>query len=127
MGPQNLTLEKNTSTSLLISWSVIQRDYVNGVLRGYVIEYWPIDEVNDTKNTTVAPGKTEVELINLLKFTNYSIRFAGMTYKGIGNWSEVMLRTAEDSELDEIFTLNSGILRNTTFSYLMSVLFFSVL
>ncbi|XP_028392974.1 uncharacterized protein LOC114517441 isoform X2 [Dendronephthya gigantea] len=96
IGPQNLTLENRTSTSLLISWSAIHQEYVNGVLRGYVIEYWPIDDVNDTKNATVGPGKTEVELINLLKFTNYSIKFAGMTWKGIGNWSDTMFQTAED-------------------------------
>jgi hypothetical protein len=68
------------------------------VLRGYVIEYWPVGNRNDIANATVDPLVTEVELTNLIKFTNYSIKFAGMTYKGVGNWSEIMLQTAEDSK-----------------------------
>ena len=97
--PENTTLVGNTSTSLNISWSAVPPEFVHGVLRGYVIEYWPVDDVNDTANTTVEPWKTEVEITNLKKFTNYTIKFAAMTAKGVGNWSEIIvMRTDEDSK-----------------------------
>ncbi len=63
-----------------------------------MIEFWPVGNVNDTANATVEPWVTEIELTNLMKFTNYSIKFAGLTAKGVGNWSEVMLQTAEDGK-----------------------------
>jgi hypothetical protein len=78
-------------------------------LRGYVIEYWPVEHVNDSLNATVESWVTEVELTNLMKFSNYSIKFAGMTAKGVGNWSEVILQTAEDSMFNLwIFTVPIG-------------------
>ena len=91
-------MEKNTSTSLLISWSAIPQEFIHGVLRAYVIEYWLVDHINDSLNATVEPWVTEVELTNLKKFANYSIKFAGITSKGVGNWTEVMLQTAEDGK-----------------------------
>ena len=94
--PENVTLQNRTSTSLNISWSAVPPQFVHGVLRGYVIEYWLVHDVNDTTNTTVEPWKTEVQITNLMKFTNYTVRFAAMTAKGIGNWSEIMLQTDED-------------------------------
>ena len=72
---------------------------MHGVLRAYVIEYWPVDDANDTANTTVEPWKTEVEIANLMKFTNYTIKFAAMTAKGVGNWSEIMVQTDEDGKI----------------------------
>ena len=94
-----MTLQNRTSTSLNISWSAIPQAFVHGVLRAYVIEYWPLADQNDTANTTAEPWKTEKELIELKKFTNYSIRISGMTSKGLGNWSEIItLQTDEDSK-----------------------------
>ena len=97
--PDNITLVSNTSTSLNISWSAVPSEFVHGVLRGSVIEYWPVHDVNDTKNTTVEPWKTKIEITNLMKFTNYSLTFAAMTSKGVGNWSEItVMQTDEDSK-----------------------------
>jgi hypothetical protein len=56
----------------------------------------PADNINATTNTTVGQWETEVQLTNLMKFTNYSIKFAAMTVKGVGNWSKIMLQTDED-------------------------------
>lgn len=94
--PNNITIQNRTSTSLNISWSAVPQEFVHGVLRGYVIEYWPADKINATTNTTVGQWETEVQLTNLMKFTNYSIKFAAMTVKGVGNWSKIMLQTDED-------------------------------
>ena len=63
-----------------------------------MIEYWPLHDANDTANTTTESWVYEVELVDLMKFTNYTIKFAGMTAKGVGNWSEITLQTSEDSK-----------------------------
>ena len=122
--PTNITLEKNTSTSLLISWSAIPQEFIHGVLRAYVIEYWLVDHINDSLNATVEPWVTEVELTNLKKFANYSIKFAGLTSKGVGNWSEVMLQTAEDSRFNFDIFQYDPITRNTYRDIMMSFCLF---
>ena len=94
--PGNVTLPKSTSTSLHISWSTIPQEFVHGVLRGYIFTYWPVEDINDTANATAGPDATTIDLKGLKKFTNYSIKFAGLTYKGVGNGSDIILQTSED-------------------------------
>ena len=90
--------DRKTTSSLMISWTAIPEDHVNGKLLGYHITYKPIkisdqnaDEAEAKTVTVPASERNELTLESLSSFTQYSITIAGYTAAGDGKTSEAVL------------------------------------
>lgn len=98
--PPTLTIVFNTSsTSIKVNWKTIPRDYVHGVLFGFVVLYRAVHNESEDmyREREVGPNRTSLELTGLWKYTKYGIRVLGFTRVGWGAISpEVVAQTDED-------------------------------
>lgn len=86
--------QNTSSTSLNITWEAIPRADINGILRAYILFY---NSSEGFHNVTLLPDKLSVHLTGLKKFTEYELRVAGVTSKGVGGMSpRTLLYTHED-------------------------------
>ena len=90
--------DRKSTSSLMISWTDIPEEDVNGKLLGYHITYKPIkisdqnvDEAEAKTVTMPASGRNELSLESLSSFTRYNITVAGYTAAGDGKTSEAVL------------------------------------
>lgn len=85
-----------SSTSLIVSWKAIAKDDINGILLSYRIFYKTLAE-NVIHLKTVPTTNLSCALNKLRKYTQYEIRVAGVTSKGVGGKSEItVISTDED-------------------------------
>ena len=70
-------------------------------MKNYSVRYWSLGEEHSGE-VALSGNKTSVELIGLLKFTNYSIIIAAFTV-GYSNYSTpVIVSTAEGGKLQSL-------------------------
>lgn len=100
-GPTNFTGHNTSSTSLVIKWSSIPQEFINGILLGYKIYHARASELNIPYETlTVSPDTFSKELTGLSKYTEYCIQIAGFTRKGDGSLTQYLnIVTDQDSKL----------------------------
>ena len=87
-----------TSTKITVQWREVPYVSRNGDIVGYTVRYHSVSGCNNTilHNDTDTLGATLVELI---PFTNYSIKVAAANVNGTGPFSTpVYLRTNGDSK-----------------------------
>lgn len=91
-GPLSLTGFNISSTALNISWSLIPKEYRNGIITGYRVHF--DDNIHHSGSITLPFFQRNVVLEGLLSYSLYNISVAGLTRKGEG-WSRtsVMIRT----------------------------------
>ena len=112
--PQNITLKNSSSTSILVRWEPIPKDYVHGILLGIKLFYRSAprdnsivfssrarrateEEWSEYTSITLPPNALSYEMTFLKKFTNYSVVILGFTSKGDGNVShQFVVSTDED-------------------------------
>ena len=99
IGPPNFSGVNISSYDLQLNWSRIPNDGWQGVPLGYTILYRETNADVSTWNSSVVNDKNSLSNIipNLTAYTNYTIRIAGFTIKGNGNFTkDIVVSTAED-------------------------------
>ena len=113
--PQDIELQNSSSTSILVQWEPIPKDFVHGILLGIKIFYRSAlrdnsivfssrrarraieEDWSEYTNITLPPNALSYEMTDLKKFTNYSVVILGFTSKGDGNVShQFIVSTDED-------------------------------
>ena len=97
--PANIQCQPLSSTSIIIKWTHIPFEKINGHLKGYKVRYNLI--TNRYKKVTKLDQTRDIiaefTLYNLEKFSNYSVSVAGFTSIGDGLYSDlVYCMTNED-------------------------------
>ena len=88
-----------SSTIIRVIWQPIPADHIHGVLLGYHVEYHKIDrEKRSVTLVTVNATSLSVDIVGLVKFSEYRIMVSGFTSKGDGSQSEITSRTDEDGK-----------------------------
>uniref|UniRef100_A0A7M5X9R1 Fibronectin type-III domain-containing protein n=1 Tax=Clytia hemisphaerica TaxID=252671 RepID=A0A7M5X9R1_9CNID len=97
--PLEVEGQETSSSSLLIKWDAVPREYHQGNLLGYIIKYQYVEvegfsfrggSLNGTVQTQ-GMDVTEVEIQGLHLYTNYTIQIAGYTITGEGPWSPTIV------------------------------------
>ena len=101
--PANVTGNNETSTSIFVQWDEVPESNQNGIIVNYTVTYTKLPNGSPTGEVVIAP-KRNITLVELNKFTNYSITVFASTSKGGGSRSDpIFVITDEDSEY------NSGV------------------
>lgn len=97
--PQNVSSYNTSSTSLHVSWHVVPRGFVHGILLGYRVFYKVATEVRNNSVASTPETTREKELQGLKKFTIYEITVVAFTRIGDGaNSTRIFISTDEDSK-----------------------------
>ena len=101
--PDNVRGNNETSTSIFVQWDEVPADNQNGNIVNYTVTYTKLPSGSLLVEVVIAP-KRNITLVQLNKFTNYSITVFASTSKGGGSRSDpIFVITDEDSEY------NSGV------------------
>lgn len=88
-----------SSTIIKVIWQAIPTDHIHGVLFGYHVEYHRVGrEKRSVTMVTVNATSLSVDIVGLVKFSEYRIMVSGFTSKGDGNQSEITCWTDEDGK-----------------------------
>lgn len=108
--PSNLTGAVPSSSALTLSWKPVDRQYINGILRAYVIVYIVTQSPEDTRqNISIPvpvpgrrrraisdPSSPSFQLSGLKKYTGYTIQVLAYTVDYGVPSHEINLTTAQD-------------------------------
>ena len=87
-----------TSTSIFVQWDEVPANNQNGIIVNYTVAYTELRSGSLLDEVVIAP-KRNITLVQLNKFTNYSITVFASTSKGGGSRSDpIFVITDEDSE-----------------------------
>ena len=96
--PANVTGNNETSTSIFVQWDEVPANNQNGIIVNYTVTYTELPNGSPAAEVVTAP-KRNITLVQLNKFTNYSITVFASTSKGGGSRSDpIFVITDEDSE-----------------------------
>ncbi|XP_074627543.1 uncharacterized protein LOC141885641 [Acropora palmata] len=79
--PTSITVSNLSSTSLRVTWTKIPTSLVQGKIKGYAVLFFAVrDGRNNIENVTLNNGNVnETILVDLKKYTNYSVQVLGFT------------------------------------------------
>ena len=98
--PANVMGNSVTSTSIFVQWDEVPGDNQNGNIVNYTVTYTELPNGSSLDVVVIAP-KRNITLVQLNKFTNYSITVFASTSKGGGSRSNpIFVITDEDSKYD---------------------------
>ena len=85
-----------SSTTAYVSWTTPSLIYHNGIIRGYRLKYFLVDQ---PQNVIVidAGNKTQILLQNLQTLQNYSVQVAAYNSIGIGPYSRAIIYQSHES------------------------------
>ena len=96
--PENVTAHNSSSTSIRVTWGKLSTDKPHGQILSYTVIYQNL-QGGLVRRKQVTYSTLEVELTNLAKYTEYSIRVLATTAQGDGPASvPISVRTDEDSK-----------------------------
>lgn len=84
--PANVMGNNVTSTSIFVQWDEVPADNQNGNIVNYTVTYTKLPSGSLLVEVVIAP-KRNITLVQLNKFTNYSITVFASTVKGDGSVS----------------------------------------
>ena len=88
-----------SSTIIRVTWQPIPADHIHGVLSGYNVGHHRVGrEKRSVTMVTVNASSLSVDIMGLVKFSEYRIMVSGFTSKGVGNQSEITCWTDEDGK-----------------------------
>ena len=96
--PRNVKGQNTSSTSISVSWDLVQAELQNGIITGYNITYQSQTE-NDNGFVKAGPKDLQANLTGLKEFVKYNISVVAFTVKGDGPPSFIVVRTDEDRKL----------------------------
>ena len=107
--PANVTGNNETSTSIFVQWDEVPAGNQNGNIVNYTVTYTELPSGSSLHEVVIAP-KRNITLVQLNKFTNYSITVFASTSKGGGSRSDpIFVITGEDSKYNLFPGIYSGV------------------
>lgn len=79
-----VTAYNTSSTSLVVKWSHVQRQYFQGKPIGYMIIYYPVGLQSDLNFVSVKDTTNTATLTELNVYTEYAIKVSAVSLGGIG-------------------------------------------
>ena len=98
--PQNVTLEPDSSKSLIIRWEPPPREARNGIITGYKIR-WRKEGQRKSKIVTTDGSRRLYAITGLRNGLAYEVKIAAMTVNGTGNATSWISQSTFESDLDE--------------------------
>ena len=97
IAPSNLTVSPVplSSTSAYVSWTIPSLIYHNGIIQGYRLKYFQVNQSQNVIVTNVG-NKTQLLLTNLQTLQNYSVQVAAYNSIGIGPYSRAVIYQTRD-------------------------------
>lgn len=96
--PVNVHGHNSSSSSIRVKWGEVPANKQHGKILRYTVIYQDLKVGTDRQKHVICPTR-EVELKNLAKYTDYSIRVLAATAQGDGPASvPIIVRTDEDSK-----------------------------
>ncbi|KAM3911907.1 neural cell adhesion molecule L1 isoform 2-T2 [Leptodactylus fuscus] len=93
--PENIGLETINDSTIKVAWLPVQKEGLNGRLKGFVVQYVAQNEKH-RKRLTVHGNVTHASIYGLNPFTNYTVTVHVLNGKGEGDGSESQtIRTDE--------------------------------
>ena len=86
-----------SSTSISVSWDVVQAELQNGIITGYNITYQSQTE-NNNGFVEAGPNDRQANLTGLKEFVKYNISVVAFTVKGDGPPNVTVVSTDQDSK-----------------------------
>ncbi|XP_048579478.1 receptor-type tyrosine-protein phosphatase S isoform X6 [Nematostella vectensis] len=118
--PTILSTMAMTSTSIRVNWRALSDACTNGIVRKYVISYHRHGGSEQT--TEVIVPKTSVDISNLAKYTQYTVKVRGCTVSD-GPWSAPYIgRTREDAPDCAPTSLSTTVMTSTSIRVTWSAL-----
>ena len=93
--PQNVRVTAFTSNSLRIEWAAPPSPDRNGIITGYTLQYKKSSA--SSYSTISSLTVTLASLTSLNEFTEYQVRVAAATSRGIGPFSDIVVTTTEEA------------------------------
>ncbi|KAI2666107.1 Protein sidekick-1 [Labeo rohita] len=89
VAPQNIQINTLSSTQLEVQWEPPPAETQNGIIQGYKILYWEMDNQNDTERVKILfRPETNMRLKNLTSYTYYMVKLSAFNAAGDGPFSE---------------------------------------
>uniref|UniRef100_A0A8C1UFC9 Sidekick cell adhesion molecule 1a n=1 Tax=Cyprinus carpio TaxID=7962 RepID=A0A8C1UFC9_CYPCA len=89
VAPQNIQINTLSSTQLELQWEPPPAETQNGIIQGYKILYWDMDNQNETERVKILfRPETNMRLKNLTSFTYYMVKLSAFNAAGDGPFSE---------------------------------------
>uniref|UniRef100_A0AAY5EKH3 Sidekick cell adhesion molecule 1a n=1 Tax=Electrophorus electricus TaxID=8005 RepID=A0AAY5EKH3_ELEEL len=89
VAPQNIQVNTMSSTQLEVQWEPPPVETQNGIIQGYKIYYWEIENQNETEKVKILfLPETSVRLKNLTSYTYYMVKLSAFNAAGDGPLSE---------------------------------------
>ena len=105
--PNNANATSENSTSIMIIWEPLSREYQNGIIIGYTINLTKVGSEDISQHNS---SRENITIGSLSPFTTYSFTVAAQTRVGTGPYTTTStVMTSEDGVF--IATLNNMILR----------------
>ena len=98
--PDIIVAHNSSSTSLIVTWSHLPKQYFNGEPLGYKVTYHQVGLERNIRFVTVTYTNI-TEPTNLSAFTIYVINVSAVSSGGVGPWNTVKART-DDAGTDDI-------------------------
>ncbi|XP_053330207.1 neural cell adhesion molecule L1 isoform X2 [Spea bombifrons] len=86
--PQDVGIESINENTVKVAWLPVQKDGLNGHLKGFRVEYTIHGHHRQTKRTEVRGNTTHAVITGLKPFSNYSVTVSILNGKGHGPASE---------------------------------------
>ncbi len=87
--PGNVTALSPDSSRIIVTWTPIPDDSVNGILQGYRVFYRSLLDDGNNYTVTVGPSTLKATINEDLNYTDiYEVRVAGFTNAGVGAMSD---------------------------------------
>lgn len=97
--PESVSAYNLSSTSIVVTWSRVPDDLLNGILQSYRVMLREASQSSHPKTFMVANASLSVIISSLKKFTVYSVWVAAVTVVSGPNSAAVIVSTDEDGKL----------------------------
>ena len=97
--PESVSAYNLSSTSIVVTWSRVPDDLLNGILQSYRVMLRGVSQSSRPKTIMVANASLSVIISSLKKFTVYSVWVAAVTVVSGPNSAAVIVSTDEDGKL----------------------------
>ncbi|XP_036422629.1 protein sidekick-1 isoform X2 [Colossoma macropomum] len=89
VAPQNIQVNTISSTQLEVQWEPPPVETQNGIIQGYKIYYWELDNQNETEKVKILfLPEASMRLKNLTSYTYYMVKLSAFNAAGDGPLSE---------------------------------------
>ena len=97
--PESVSAYNLSSTSIVVTWSRVPDDLLNGILQSYRVMLREASQSSRPKTIMVANASLSLIISSLKKFTVYSVWVAAVTVVSGPNSAAVIVSTDEDGKL----------------------------